>query len=141
MRRRKADCQGSVLRSERIEEPILGILLAVEERVTTIEQEVMEIAQLLQQQSGQREWKEWYSTAEVAEAMDVSQYTVQERWCNGHRIESVKDPDTGKWKIPGREYRRLVLGGALKSKRRTLKTMRQGKEKPEWPPETGPEKS
>ena len=56
--------------------------------------------------------KEWYSTAELAEIMDVKQYTVQERWCNQGRIECMKD-DNGKWRIPGSEVRRLRGGGGL----------------------------
>jgi hypothetical protein len=47
-----------------------------------------------------------------------SQYTIQERWCNDGRIECEKDPESGKWRIPGGEYRRLVGGGALKPKPR-----------------------
>ena len=58
--------------------------------------------------------KEWYSTAELAQAMHVSGYTVQERWCNRGRIECEKNPHNGKWRIPGHEFRRLVGGGELR---------------------------
>ena len=51
-----------------------------------------------------------------AEAMNVSVYTVAERWCNADRIECEKDPETAKWRIPGSEFRRLVKGGPLKPK-------------------------
>ncbi len=54
--------------------------------------------------------KKWYTTGEVAEIMGVSRYTFQE-WCNRDRIECEKDPDTGKWRIPGREVQRLRKGG------------------------------
>lgn len=60
--------------------------------------------------------KEWYSTTELAEAMGKSRYTVQERWCNDGRIECEKDPESGRWRIPGAEYRRLLAGGGLRPK-------------------------
>jgi len=59
--------------------------------------------------------KEWYSTGDVAEAMGVSQYTVQERWCRQGRVECEKDLGTGKWRIPSSEYQRLVSGGSPRS--------------------------
>ena len=88
---------------------MLGQRLAVlDERVAEIHQTIM----------SQRVQKEWYTTTELAEAMDKSQFTVQERWCNDGRIECEKDPETGKWRIPGHEFRRLVGGGGLLPKRR-----------------------
>jgi hypothetical protein len=83
-------------------------LLALEEKVADIHKVVL----------SQRVEKEWYTTNELAEALDRSQYTIQERWCNDGRIECEKDPESGKWRIPGHEYRRLVGGGALRPKRR-----------------------
>lgn len=61
--------------------------------------------------------KEWYSTEELATAMKKSPFTVREHWCNAGRIECEKDPETGKWRIPGKEYSRLVNGGGLRPKR------------------------
>src|SRR5262249_7947837 len=98
----------------------LGVLLerlasiehAVTDRLTTIE-EVM--YRLLENKGAE---KEWDSTAELAEAMKGSVYTVTERWWNAGRIDCEKDPATGKWRIPGEEYRRLVRGGPLKPKSR-----------------------
>ena len=49
----------------------------------------------------------------LPQLMNVAQYTVQERWCNQGRIECEKDPETGKWRIPGAEYRRLRNGSGL----------------------------
>lgn len=43
--------------------------------------------------------------------MGVTQHTVQVRWCGEGRIECEKDPDTGRWRIPGHEYDRLRRGG------------------------------
>ena len=83
-------------------------LTALEEKVTDIHQVVL----------AQRVEKQWYTTGELAEALDKSQYTIQERWCNDGRIECEKDPDSGKWRIPGHEYRRLAAGGAMKPKQR-----------------------
>jgi predicted site-specific integrase-resolvase len=68
--------------------------------------------------TSQKVEKEWYSTSELAETLDKSHYTIQERWCNEGRIECEKDPESGKWRIPGHEFRRLVGGGALKPRRR-----------------------
>lgn len=62
--------------------------------------------------------KEWYTTAELAEALGKSQYTIQERWCNEGRIECEKDSATGKWRIPGHEFRRLVNGGTPQPKQK-----------------------
>ncbi len=83
-------------------------LVALEEKVTEIHQTVMD----------QRVEKEWYTTTELADALGKSQYTIQERWCNEGRIECEKDPESGKWRIPGQEFRRLVGGGALKPKQK-----------------------
>ena len=83
-------------------------LVALEEKVTEIHQTVMD----------QRVEKEWYTTTELAAALSKSQYTIQERWCNEGRIECEKDPESGKWRIPGQEFRRLVGGGALKPKQK-----------------------
>lgn len=58
--------------------------------------------------------KEFYTTAELATVMNVTVYTVSARWCGGGRIEAVKDAATGRWKIPGGEYRRLVRGGGMR---------------------------
>jgi len=62
--------------------------------------------------------KEWYRTDEVAEALDKSDFTVREKWCNQGRIEAVKDPATGKWKISRHEFLRLCNGGGLLPRRR-----------------------
>ena len=60
--------------------------------------------------------KEWYSTDELAAALDKKPFTIREHWCNAGRIECEKD-EAGKWRIPGHEYRRLVNGGAIGAKR------------------------
>lgn len=57
--------------------------------------------------------KEWYTTDELAQALGKSSFTIREKWCNAGRIECEKDDASGKWRIPGHEYRRLVNGGAL----------------------------
>jgi hypothetical protein len=58
--------------------------------------------------------KEWYSTDELASALGKAPFTIREKWCNSGRIDAEKDPVSGKWRIPGHEYRRLVNGGALR---------------------------
>ena len=65
--------------------------------------------------------KLWYTTGELAAALGRSQYTIQARWCAEGRIECEKDQTGGKWRIPAREYDRLVRGGALRGQRRRLK--------------------
>jgi len=84
--------------------------LALSQRLANVERVLAEIHSLVMDQRVQ---KEWYTTTELAEAMGKSQYTVQERWCNEGRIDCEKDPETGKWRIPGQEFRRLMSGGAL----------------------------
>src|SRR2546423_1113490 len=93
---------------------VLGGLRTFGQRLTSIEQVVTEMHQMLQHQNVE---KDWYTATELAQAMNVTQYTVQERWCNQGRIAAEKDPDTGKWRIPGDEFRRLVRGGGLKTAR------------------------
>lgn len=57
--------------------------------------------------------KEWYTTNEVAELFGKSHFTVREKWCNLGRIRAEKNPETGKWRIPGHEVERLMNGGTL----------------------------
>lgn len=64
--------------------------------------------------------REWYSTGDLAAALGVSQYTVQARWCAEGRIECEKDPLTNKWRIPAKEYERLVRGGSPTAKKKGL---------------------
>jgi hypothetical protein len=60
--------------------------------------------------------KDWNTTDELATALGKSPFTIRKKSCNTGRIECEKDVNTGKWRIPGPEYRRLVNGGALKPK-------------------------
>ena len=86
---------------------------AVLRQLHSMEEKIDGVQQLL---LSQRIEKEWYTSSELADAMNVSRYTVQERWCNQGRIDCEKDTDTGKWRIPGAEYRRIVDGGKLRPK-------------------------
>ena len=94
---------------------VLQSVLLLGQRLAGLESQVAEIHQAIMAQQVQ---KEWYTTSELAQAMEKSHYTIQERWCNDGRIECEKDPESGKWRIPGHEFRRLVGGGALMPKRR-----------------------
>jgi hypothetical protein len=94
---------------------VLQTVLMLGQRLTTVEQKMEAIYSLL---TSQKVEKEWHTTTELAEALGKSQYTIQERWCDEGRIDCEKSPESGKWRIPGHEYRRLVGGGALKPKRR-----------------------
>jgi hypothetical protein len=90
---------------------VSGPLLALDRRLARIEQAIGEVRDVL---LGRAVEQEWYSSADLAEAMEVSVYTVTERWCNQGRIHAEKDPSSGKWKIPASEYRRLLAGGSLR---------------------------
>lgn len=87
---------------------VLQAISGLERQVVFLSSEITTLKELLGEQGAQ---KDWYSTAEVAEIMGVSQYTVQERWCNCGRVECEKDPNSGKWRIPGLEFERLRRGG------------------------------
>jgi hypothetical protein len=97
------------------QDDVLAVLMTLVQEVSALSQGMTELRQQLRHQSAD---KLWYSTAELAEAMSVSQHTVQERWCNQGRIACEKDPDTAKWRIPAAEYQRLVKGGGLRPARR-----------------------
>ena len=86
---------------------------AVLRQLHSMEEKLDGVQQIL---LSQRIEKEWYTSSQLADAMNVSRYTVQERWCNQGRIDCEKDTDTGKWRIPGAEYRRIVDGGKLRPK-------------------------
>ena len=88
-------------------------LAAVLRQLHSMEEKLDGVQQIL---LSQRIEKEWYTSSQLADAMNVSRYTVQERWCNQGRIDCEKDTDTGKWRIPGAEYRRIVDGGKLRPK-------------------------
>lgn len=92
-----------------------GVLVGLSQRLTTIEQVVADMQRSFKKYAHE---KNWYTTSELARALGVTQFTIQERWCNAGRIECVKDEATGRWRIPGREFRRLVRGGSLKPPRR-----------------------
>ena len=87
---------------------VLRSLQAIADRLGALERIVTEVHEIV---LGQRLEKEWYTTGELAEILGKSQYTIQERWCNDGRIECEKDPNSGKWRIPGHEVRRLRAGG------------------------------
>ncbi len=90
---------------------VLAAIINLGQDVSGIKKTVDEMHQLIKTQNVE---KVWYTTKELAEAMGVSVYTVAERWCNAGRIQCEKDPDNGKWLIPGSEFSRLVKGGGLK---------------------------
>jgi hypothetical protein len=64
----------------------------------------------------QRTVKEWYSTAEVAEALQRAEYTVRE-WCRQGRIRARKKPcgrgKGGEWLVAHEELARLRNEGLL----------------------------
>jgi excisionase family DNA binding protein len=95
----------------------LGVFDLLLEKVDGVGAAVARLHELVEAR-GPVSGKEWYTTAELAEALGVSQYTVQARWCAEGRIECEKDPDTRKWRIPAREYARLARGGSPRAGRK-----------------------
>ncbi len=93
--------------ASQVDAMILQSLSSLEERVAAMADQLEE----MKGTSHARSIKDWYTTAELAAMMGVTGHTVRERWCNQGRIECAKDPATGKWRIPGREFERLRRGG------------------------------
>jgi len=90
---------------------ILKTLDSVERRLTSLEELLAEVSRAV---AGSQSEKEWYTTAELADLLIKSDFTVREKWCNQRRIECEKDPDSGKWRIPAHEVSRLRNGGGLR---------------------------
>jgi len=99
---------------DKASKPVVGSPDMVADRLAALERTVAEVRQIV---TGQHTEKAWYTTGELAEMLGRSQFTIQERWCNDGRIECEKDPDTGKWRIPGHEVERLRLGGGLRPRK------------------------
>jgi hypothetical protein len=89
-------------------------LAGLVERVAGLEEAVGRLSTV----AGRTTAKEWYTTGDLAAALGVSQYTVQARWCAEGRIECEKAPLTNKWRIPAKEYERLVRGGSLRVRKK-----------------------
>ena len=92
-------------------ERVLTTLDSVERRLKGLEELLAEVSRTVVCRQPE---KEWYSSAELAELLGKSDFTVREKWCNQGRIECEKDPDSGKWRIPAHEFHRLHNGGSLK---------------------------
>ena len=65
---------------------------------------------------GQREVKELYSTAEVAQVLGKSEYTIRE-WCRLGRVHARKRPGgrgtSAEWAIPHEELFRVRNEGLI----------------------------
>ncbi len=94
---------------------VLKILDSFDGRLRSLEEMLAAVSHAV---SCRQSEKEWYTTAELANLLDKSDFTVREKWCNQGRIECEKHPDSGKWRIPASELHRLQNGGALKPKSR-----------------------
>lgn len=94
-------------------EDVATVLKVFGQELTSIKVLLDEIHRVIRHQAIE---KDWYASGELAAAMGVTVFTVTERWCNRGRIDAQKDPATGKWRIPGREFQRLVRGGGLRPK-------------------------
>lgn len=102
-------------RGDQAEGDVFGVLNLLVQRVGGIEAAVARLHEVVDRAVAPT--KDWYTTTELAEALGLSQYTVQARWCAERRIECEKDPLTNKWRIPAREYDRLVRGGSPTAKK------------------------
>lgn len=60
----------------------------------------------------QKATKDWYTTAEVAEIVGKSEYTVRE-WCRQGRMEAEKAPNGRGWLISQPELTRIRNHGPL----------------------------
>ncbi len=70
------------------------------------------IGQLLRQKST----KEWYTTAEVADIVSKSEYTVRE-YCRKGQIKAEKAPNGRGWLVSHAELERLRNYGPLPERR------------------------
>jgi hypothetical protein len=108
----------STLVDETIDAPvferIIQALNSVDKRLANLEQLVAGMGFAGAERQAEREW---YSTAESAELLGKSDFTIREKWCNQGRIECEKCPDSGKWRIPAHEINRLRNGGGLKPRK------------------------
>ena len=91
-----------------IDAPTLQVLLAMNEHLKALRDQVAEVQEGVAAMSVE---KDWYTTKEVADLMGVTPHTVQARWCAAGRIECEKASQTGHWRIPGYEFSRLRRGG------------------------------
>lgn len=89
---------------------VLTVLDSLDSRMKNVEESLAAVSQTVSHRQSE---KEWYTTNELAALLGKSDFTVREKWCNQGRIECEKDPDSGKWRIPAHEVRRLQNGGAL----------------------------
>ena len=94
--------------SENMVDVLLEAINGLERQIINLGSDLADLKRMHEEQTSA---KDWYSTSDLAELMGVSQYTAQERWCNGGRIACEKNPETGKWRIPASEYERLRRGG------------------------------
>ena len=74
-------------------------------RLGRIEQALYDLLQ-------QKATKDWYTTAEVAEIVGKSEYTVRE-WCRQGRVEAEKAPNGRGWLISQLELNRIRNHGPL----------------------------
>ena len=91
-----------------IDAPTLQVLLAMNEHLKALRDQVAEVQEAVTEITAE---KDSYTTKEVAALMGVTPHTVQARWCAAGRIECEKEPQTGRWRIPGYEFSRLRRGG------------------------------
>ncbi len=83
---------------------------------TTIEERLKKIEEALAVLVGRQVVKEWYTTVEVAKAIEKAEYTVRE-WCRLGRIRAKKKPcgrgKGGEWLVSHNELIRLRNEGLL----------------------------
>jgi hypothetical protein len=82
----------------------------------TIDERLDRIEQMLSELIGQRAIKNWYTTAEIGDILDKSEYTVRE-WCRLGRVRAGKRAcghgKSKEWIIGHEELMRLRNEGLL----------------------------
>lgn len=74
------------------------------------------IESLLEHLLEQRLVKEWYTTSEVAKALNRAEYTVRE-WCREGKVAARKTSNGRGWLIGNQELQRLRNHGVKESPR------------------------
>jgi excisionase family DNA binding protein len=82
------------------------------EQITLLLERLERIEQTLQALVVQRTVKQFYTTAEVAEIVGRSEYTVRE-YCRKGQIQAEKAPNGRGWLVPHAELERLRNYGAV----------------------------
>jgi excisionase family DNA binding protein len=88
---------------------LVGVLNALDQRLASVEQVVVEIRQQVQHGGTA---KEWYSTAEVATLVGKAEFTAR-MWCLKRRMRAEKTENGREWRVHRDELQRYAKEGLL----------------------------